>query len=366
MFPTIKLRKRKSGLYSVRVYDGQRHPKEKLISTHTRNLREAETALNRVAHQIISGNFDPWKPKMVDASTGPLTFWHAAVAFLQSREGRRKATQDAYMNVLRVVNHRLPAGMRLDAVVLSQLTPYLIDKHVAPATRAHRLAHLRAFFGWCVQKKLCPVSPLDGFTLSDRGETAPTFFEPEEIDRLVAAMACAGDGWLRDAVVLAICTGMRRGELCALRWEGVDLTPERETLTLRNGAYGFHTKNGRDVRKALMGDAVDVLHALADARPEGALGSDPVLRGVHGGPVYPSFLSHRFKAYVRKLGLNDALHFHSLRHSTGTWMMRAGAPEAVVAQMLGHSSTQVTRRYVHALHPDVRAFGSRAFPRRKE
>lgn len=368
MFPSIKLcpsketTKRLTRPFYVRVYDRTKTPKEKKIPTHTRNRREAGAIRNQIAAEILSGVLDPWAPQVEGvARQGPMTFSMAVEAFLQSRAGMRKATRDAYADVLHAVDRRLPAGLRLDAVVAADLLPYLTEESVSDATRHHRKAHLQAFFRWSVKKRLLPASPLDDIALATKGESAPVFFTRKEYETLVRALDEAGERWLYDAVVLALHSGLRRGELCALRWEGVDL--DAETVRIPDDDYGFRTKTGRDAVRSVFGEGLEVLRRLASERPPASHGSDVVLRSVSGKPLYPPFLSRRFKAQLRRLGMREALHFHSLRHTCGTWFMQAGAPEAVTAKMLGHSSTQVTRKYTHAMLDDVRAFGERAFGR---
>jgi site-specific recombinase XerD len=58
-------------------------------------------------------------------------------------------------------------------------------------------------------------------------------------------------------------------------------------------------------------------------------------------------ISHRFKAYVRLAKLDERLHFHSLRHTFATWLVRAKVPIYDVQKLLGHSSIVVTQVYSH-------------------
>lgn len=60
----------------------------------------------------------------------------------------------------------------------------------------------------------------------------------------------------------------------------------------------------------------------------------------------------RFKDTVRVAKLDDRLHFHSLRHTCGSWLAMKGVPMRVIQGILGHSSVQVTERYSH-LQPEV-------------
>ena len=359
----LKLNK-KSGFLYVRVYDPTRTPPEKVIPTGTRNARLAGTIRDQIVREITEGKRDPWKPRGVQVR-GAATFEEAAAAFLQERAGYlRPATLAAYGVALRGIGGRLAPGLRLDGVTAAHVRPYVTAPGVSAATRRHRMRHLRAFFRWCVEDRLCDDSPLDGLKLPKGDRPHPSFLTPEDVERLVAHLEATGATWLRDAVLVALCTGLRRGEACALRWSGVDLTPGRETITIRSGRFGFQTKSGHDVVRPLLGDALSVVCRLAESREASTERSDgPVLRGTRGGALGGHHVSRRFKAAARAAGLPSHVHFHSLRHTCATWLVRSGAPLPVVAKMLGHSSVQVTQIYTHVVTDDLRAFGRAAFDR---
>ena len=58
-------------------------------------------------------------------------------------------------------------------------------------------------------------------------------------------------------------------------------------------------------------------------------------------------VSHQFKSFVRKAGLRNDLHFHSLRHTFGTWLVQKGESIYAVQKLLGHSSITTTQVYSH-------------------
>ena len=63
-------------------------------------------------------------------------------------------------------------------------------------------------------------------------------------------------------------------------------------------------------------------------------------------------VSKVFKSYVKEAGIKDTIHFHSLRHSCATYMIRQGFDVTMVKEMLGHKSIQVTMRYVNLVVKD--------------
>jgi site-specific recombinase XerD len=66
-----------------------------------------------------------------------------------------------------------------------------------------------------------------------------------------------------------------------------------------------------------------------------------------GKAINPNWVSKTFKAYARKAGLNDKLHFHSLRHTFASWLVQDGVSIYEVQKLLGHSSVKVTEVYSH-------------------
>lgn len=74
----------------------------------------------------------------------------------------------------------------------------------------------------------------------------------------------------------------------------------------------------------------------------------------HPGLRYErNFVSKQFKKAVRAAGLSEGLHFHSLRHSTASNMVRRGVPIAVVKEVLGHADIKTTMVYSHVRREDL-------------
>ena len=151
---------------------------------------------------------------------------------------------------------------------------------------------------------------------------------------LKAALESAPD-WLRVPMAFAACTGVRRGEMLALRWMDVDMTHRR--LYLRE------TKNGALRILPIPESALIVLRSL----PQGAAG-DLVFAGVD-----PALLSVYTKRVFKRLGIPDAS-FHTLRHTAASWMVQQGVDLYAVGQILGHKTPRMTQRYAH-LSPDYMA-----------
>jgi len=151
---------------------------------------------------------------------------------------------------------------------------------------------------------------------------------------LKAALESAPE-WMRAPMAFAACTGVRRGEMLALRWMDVDVANRR--LYLRE------TKNGALRILPLSAAALQVLGSL----PQG-MASEAVFAGVDAAQ-----LSVYIKRVFKRLGILDAS-FHTLRHTAASWLVQQGVDLYAVGQILGHKTPRMTQRYAH-LSPDYMA-----------
>jgi integrase len=160
---------------------------------------------------------------------------------------------------------------------------------------------------------------------------------------------------------LAMTTGARRGEMCALRWNALDL--DNEVITLRRALYvnddgdlrEKDTKTHQQRRVALDPETAIVLreHRQRAEERAAALGSelrpdayvfsaDPLGRT----PLIPDSVTQRYARQVGKLGIDTTL--HNLRHYSATELIAAGVDVRTVAGRLGHGGGGATTLRVYA------------------
>jgi len=223
-------------------------------------------------------------------------------------------------------------------------------------------------FRWSAENGLISRNPLADFRPPREEERVPEYISPKQLERLLAAIdadasirlvgnkVVRDEQWLKDLVLVAVGTGLRMGELISLRWEAVDF--ESRFITVRN-SHGFRTKSGKERRVYLVGDALDVIRRRFDE--VGPRVSDFVLVDDKNHPVDPIKASKRFKYYVRLAKLPDHIRFHSLRHTTASWLVMSGVSLVVVQLVLGHSTIAVTQRYAHLEPESMKKAMERAF-----
>ena len=150
----------------------------------------------------------------------------------------------------------------------------------------------------------------------------------------------------RALYLTAAMTGMRQGELLALRWIDVDWTAHRIRVrrNLVRGRFGT-PKSKRSSRSIPLADEVarelELLFKASSYQADG----DLVFAHPHAGkPLDRSQLLKRFKAALRRAGVRE-IRFHDLRHTFGTRMAAAGVPMRTLQEWMGHRDFKTTLIY---------------------
>jgi len=218
---------------------------------------------------------------------------------------------------------------------LDEITPHLIEKFksdriadVAPATVNRHLACLKSLFNKAIAwNKFKGVNPVRGVKLFKENNQRLRFLEREEINKLLSV--CNKN--LRAIVIVALNTGMRRGEILGLRWRDLDI--KRSVIYLHN------TKNG-EKRELPINEQVktELIRVRKNPLSEYIFCKQD---GSHMGDIKKSFLTA-----LRKSGIKD-FHFHDLRHTFASQLVMSGADLNTTRELLGHKSIQMTLRYSH-------------------
>ena len=153
--------------------------------------------------------------------------------------------------------------------------------------------------------------------------------------------------------LLALYTGMRLGEICALMWQDVDW--QRKTITVRRTVQRIGQSGGKTALVVGTPKTVKsrrviplpefLLHRLSRIR----LSSEDDWVFGRGRTAEPRTIQRRFGRLCKRLGL-AGVHFHTLRHTFATRMMELGVDVKTVSALLGHSSAKTTLDlYAHSL-----------------
>lgn len=170
-----------------------------------------------------------------------------------------------------------------------------------------------------------------------RGKPVPVVMDGAEVTHLLDTISVP---WLADMVHLCLMTGLRLGEVCNLRWTDVDL---HHRFILVRSKEGWTPKTGADSDViALHEDAIALLTRLPHA-------GEYVFMSTTGKPRYAWYVSHLFKIMVRRADLDTRIHFHTLRHTFATLLLRSGVGIYEVSKLMRHQSIATTEIYLHVL-----------------
>ena len=229
---------------------------------------------------------------------------------------------------------------------LRSLTPRNIDRYkierlavVAPSTVNIELRTLKSAFRMGVRWNMLRRSPFDGVSLARVPESEPPYYGREDFQRLLDTIR---ESWLRDVVLFAAVTGMRQGEILSLRWDQVDFQARVARLS---SSASFRTKTGKR-RSVPLGDtAIQVLRGRESSHGSG------VVFTLRGRPLMRRWVTTKLRRYVREIGLDRRLNFHSLRSSFASWLALDGVSIYQISKLLGHSDVTITQQYYAHLAP---------------
>ena len=162
--------------------------------------------------------------------------------------------------------------------------------------------------------------------------------------------------------VLAMYTGCRRGELCALRWNDFVIVEKyRSVLTVSRsrtvvagqGVVEGPTKNGRSRTIALSEDMTSLVQGFCYYQREIAMENGRELGpylfvNEKGQPIHPDTFTKHLRLIFEENGFPDTFHLHTLRHYFVSAMLHEGVDKQTVAEMAGHGDTSfLERTYCH-------------------
>ncbi len=279
----------------------------------------------------------------------------------------RPATLAVYR--IHVRHHITPAigTIELGRLVPSEverLTGDMLAAGLAPATAAMSRRVLVMALGDAARDGIIPRNVAQLARPPRMREPERRALSPAEVRTLLEA---AEGEPLGPFVALAVATGLRRGELLALRWSDVSddtLTVARAYARAARGGYAVSEPKTRKARRtialpSLARAALEAQRARQDAEhvSAGSAWQDRdglVFTDSIGRPQHPETVTTAFRALVSRSGLGH-LRLHDLRHTTATLALAAGVPVLDVSEMLGHSSAAVTLSvYGHATEPGPR------------
>lgn len=189
-------------------------------------------------------------------------------------------------------------------------------------------------------KQSTPAKTEADFLVGDEIEKALRYFQQmREENKYPLDITCA------DVFTIALLIGARPGEILGLRKR--DWSQKTGELSIkRTGAYeDGRTKTMNSIRILTPpAAAATILHR----RCEGINADDLIFPGTNKNVLSPSNLNKKLKRWLKEAGINKDLHPHSLRGSSGTYLLDHDVPIEVVSRMFGHQNVSTTQNFYSA------------------
>jgi len=276
-----------------------------------------------------------------------VTFGSACAEYLEwlERERDRKPnTLRDYRSIMRA--HLLPAFGALAVEDISREDIEAFAGRLAGSNRT-RIKILTVLHGVLKRARRVHRLQYDPMALVEkpvqrRKDAGLAVFGPEEVMALVRAAASEQDA----AIFLAAAyTGLRRGELVALRWRDVDFERAHIRVTASFSEGSLTTPKSGRARAVPMAPEVAESLARLGQREMFTTEDDLVFPGLDGGHLDGSAVYRRYKAALKRVGLRE-LRFHDLRHTFGTRVI-GRASILQVKEWMGHADVDTTMQYLH-------------------
>lgn len=293
----------------------------------------------------------------------------------------KPTTYGIYKNMIK--KHIIPAlgDIELSRLRKSKIKGFLAEKQKDGARadkKPGRLSNrsveyiyvvLKSVLKHAVEDELLKKSPAEGITPPRPGKSNIKYWERHQVEKFLRALRETNYKFkkmvfeghrLYALYLLALTTGMRRGEILGLKWNSIDFKKKtiriRSTLVDTDDGYLFQdsTKTGNERTISIsnkLAATLDVHKArqsqefMALGRPEKDMGL--VFTTTTGTPISPRNLNRQFQCLLKKFDLPQ-INFHALRHTCATMLIEDGIDLKTIADLLGHiNSSMLLNIYSH-------------------
>lgn len=304
--------------------NGRRRKKK----VHAKNLTEARKMRNALIARVE-------KQKLLGvADAEDTTFEKVADQYLRYQKPRVSLKRyERLEGIFRL--HLKPAFKgKIGAVTRARISNFVTDRlnQVSPGSVRQEFLCLKHLLRLAHEEwNLIPGNPAKAITLKTLGVKLPPgrvrYLDPDNLLDLIGHCPA----WLKPIVVIAVATGLRRGNIVQLKWSQFDERSRRLVIqkTKNNEQIIVHLNN-----IALVGLAMAAAH----------FGRGDI------GRVFPGVTEINttvtFGRACADAGIED-FHFHDLRHTNASWLRMTGADIHTIAVMLGHKDIRQSARYSH-------------------
>lgn len=331
--------------------------------------KQTTRTLKATAQRAAKKELEEWRAEMegvavaeARAKEGPQGVYKTIDAYLESKRGEVEAsTESGYRYTAeKVIKAFLPdmplTDLTTEAVRTWQRRAFA---HYSPVVCNKGLTLLRSVMNDAVNLGLIQRDPTRGVKPKKKGPTTHNTLDRHEMQRVVSIIEACGDEPALLAAEMALLTGLRRGEVCALRWRDIDLEGGKISVSEAIGRGGsmFYVKDPKTAESARTVWVPETLVKALERRrasvaAQFAAAGVPfdascfVLGDISGNYISPQLVSNRWRAFAEGAGIVGTLgkrpRFHDLRHTWATQAVAANIDIKTVSAALGHANAAMT------------------------
>ena len=334
-------------------WERQIHETRGVDEGSTKNRQLAELWVMAIKFLLENPDLIGAPPGKVDSPYPPPVAVQAAVAAAPAIATTFKQFSDDYLayvkgnlakgtfeNADRVMKffNEMFGDRTIDSFTLENLEQFKAKRRtmgVSSTTINIDIRTIKAAFGLALEWERITKNPFAMAKQLKVDQKKKRVLSQEEFENILGAIK---EKWLHDIIAFNVLTGLRLGEIMNLRW--TDYDPAKQEIIVQSSS-GYRVKGGKMRSVSVGPDGVALLNSLA-RNGEWIFVSDK------GKKYTDDYVSRKFKAYVRKLGLPEEIHYHRLRDTYCTWLAEKNVPIHIIKALAGHSSVRVTEGYITA------------------
>lgn len=367
---TGSLQKRYSRYYVVlNLKDEYGKRKQKVINTGL----EFKQGNKRRAEKMLRDLLKKYEDTQITICNNIL-FGDYMIEWLKSREGEIETS--TYQGYWHIINHHIAPYFNQRKITLQDITASDIQKYYrklsddglsANTIRRHH-ANIRKAINDAMKNNIVACNIADRVTLPKANYKRINYYSEEMIEKLLEIVKGTE---IETCVYLGVFCGLRRSEVCGLRWKDVDF--DNSTITICNTITRGNTLIEKERTKTLSSyrtmplenELREFMLNLKEIQKQDKelFGSEYADNGYvcvwqDGRSLLPEYVSHRFKEIIQKNNMPD-ITFHGLRHTCATLLLSKGYDIKLIQEYLGHSSVVTTGNiYAHVQFSSKVAMGA--------
>ena len=337
--------KRKDGRWECRISLGSESGHKKYRSFYGKTKEEAEYKM-----VMASQSSEHTTEQITEMTVKELALeW-----FSVSKNRIKESTAANYR--MKIEKHIVPAFGSMNAALIKTKAVYeFMEKKLRNGLSARYISDimvvLKSIFRYAAREYNIN-NVIDGIIMPKKSKPEITIMSKDEQKRL-ANYISNNRNTSALGVALSLYTGMRIGEICALRWENIDI--EKRVLTVRHTIQRIQCFEGSSKTKVIIAEPKSQSSRREIPIPDCLLpmlkelkskNSAFVLTGTEK-PIEPRTMQYRFKRILKNAGICE-YNYHMLRHCFASDAVELGFDVKTLSEILGHSSVQITLdRYIH-------------------